>query len=223
MDDFEIKEQHESYGLMGLYRQTSSHPHPLFGSSIKHRDTIVMRLNKAKYERGLSHDWYFADGTIVEVEMSQSQFAEIITSLNQGEGFPVTIKYLNGKFMSECPYEDKSEVHLQEFKDTNDKSINDIKTLIKEVEDLFTNKKNLTKADKEHCLNTLRKIQNDVGANAEYRLSAFHEQMDKTTNEAKGEIEAFFDRKIATIAQNALVENQDAIKNLTNTDNPVNI
>lgn len=57
IDDFTEK-NHESYGMAGFYRLTSSHGHPLFGSSIKHRDTICLRIGTANVKRGLSTDWY---------------------------------------------------------------------------------------------------------------------------------------------------------------------
>lgn len=44
----------------------------------------------------------------------------------------------------------------------------------------------------------------------------FDEQMDKTVSEAKGEIEAFCQNKINTIAQSALVENKDQLLQLEN-------
>ena len=48
----------------------------------------------------------------------------------------------------------------------------------------------------------------------------FNEQMDKTTTEAKGEIEAFMQNKINSIAQASLVEQREQFLSL---ENPVSI
>ena len=55
-----------------------------------------------------------------------------------------------------------------------------------------------------------------IGTNTEFVYSQFNEQMDKTVMEAKGEIEAFCQNKINSIAQSALVENRDEILKLKN-------
>ncbi len=78
----------------------------MFGSSIMHNN--VIRLST---EREGNEDWFLAgtdiNDMIVEVEMSYTQFAEAITSLNIGDGIPVTITKVNGTFVEPCPYSDR--------------------------------------------------------------------------------------------------------------------
>lgn len=110
----EIKESHESFGMLGFYRSSVTSAN-LFGSSIKHQHTIRMTLKKAEKGRSLNRDWYSGRGEIVEVEMSQNQFAEMITSMNVGDGVPVTIRRLNGKTMEPCPEENRRQEFEKEF------------------------------------------------------------------------------------------------------------
>lgn len=44
----------------------------------------------------------------------------------------------------------------------------------------------------------------DIGCNAEYVLDSFGEQMEKTVKEARGEIEAFMQSKMNSIAMAAI-------------------
>lgn len=60
----------------------------------------------------------------------------------------------------------------------------------------------------------------EVNGNREFIYEQFNEQMDKTTLEAKGEIEAFYQNKINSVASAALVEHRDDILRL---ENPVDI
>ena len=60
----------------------------------------------------------------------------------------------------------------------------------------------------------------DVYKRQDFIVNQFNEQMDKTVMEAKGEIEAFYQNKVNTIASAALVEHRDELKRL---DNPVEI
>lgn len=87
------RQAHPSYGMISFNRESCSPATSLFGSSIKHGNAIRMILFHAEIERGLNKDWFYAKGRIVEIEMSQSQFADAITSLNIGEGVPCTIRF----------------------------------------------------------------------------------------------------------------------------------
>lgn len=88
---FGVRTTHPSYGTLLFSRRTGA-KEALFGSSIQHRDTICMTLHHASIERGLNRDWIHGDKVIAEVEMSYSQFAEAITSMNIGTGVPVTVQ-----------------------------------------------------------------------------------------------------------------------------------
>jgi len=222
MNDNENKEQHESYGLAGFARISHSEATPLFGSSIKHRDTILLRLHTAYRKRDAWHERHYADKEIIEVEMSMSQFADLITSLNQGEGVPVTIRRLHGKGTGECPYINRNETHIDEFKELNDNVNANVLNLIKKLKTTFATKKTFTKADRDECLSDLTKIYNDLAPNATYKLKVFQEQMEQTVTEAKGEIEAFFENKMLSIAQQTLVQNVDELDKLTS-KNPVDM
>ena len=116
----DIKDQHESYGMLGFNRCSYSSPQPLYGSSIKHRDTIMMTLQTSYSKRDLNKEWFFSDKTLFRVEMSSTQFANLITSLNQGDGVPVTIRAFSDGNLVRCeepPYIDRGEVHKAEFKE----------------------------------------------------------------------------------------------------------
>ena len=90
----------------------------------------------------------------------------------------------------------------------------------KKLAELFENKKSLTKADKQEIISKLSKLSMDIGCNMDFIADQFNEQMDKTVMEAKGEIESFYQNKINSIANAALVEHKDELKML---ENPVNI
>lgn len=60
----------------------------------------------------------------------------------------------------------------------------------------------------------------NIGCNLDFCVEQFDKQMDKTAIEAKGEIEAFCQNKINSIAQAALVENGNKFVAL---ENPVEL
>lgn len=218
---FGVRTTHPSYGTLLFSRTSSGGKTPLFGSSIQHRDTICMTLHHASIERGLNRDWIHGDKVIAEVEMSYSQFAEAITSMNIGTGIPVTVRWTekDGK-IPPCDFVSKREQFEDEFKTQRKNATRVSEELIQEVTELFNQKGTLKKADKEDILRKLNKLKMDIGINTDFIVNQFNEQMDKTVMEAKGEIEAFYQNKVNTIASAALVEHRDELKRL---DNPVEI
>ena len=180
-----------------------------------------MELRHADITRGLNRDDIFGDKPIVKVEMSYSQFAEAITSFGQGTGIPVTIRYTekDGE-IPPCDFVSKREQFTNEFKGQTKDAMNESQQLIQDVTDLFSQKKALTKTDKEAIISKLRKLSMDIGCNLDFIADQFNEQMDKTVMEAKGEIELFCQNKINTIANAALVEHRDEFLKL---ENPVDI
>ena len=212
--------KHPSYGLLQFSRMSGGLTN-LFGSSIQHKDTIRLCISECDVKRDLSTDWYHDNGRIIDVEMSYSQFAEAITSMNMGNGVPVTIRWVRGEGRIEpCPFTDKKQQFEEEFKHRLDKANETANQLILNVEKLFEEKKNLTKNDKNEILSMLTKIYQSINGNSDFMYRMFNEQMDKTTTEAKGEIEAFMQNKINSIAQAALVEQREQFLSL---ENPVSI
>ena len=213
---FGTKTSHPSYGTLAFSRRTGGAT-PLFGSSIEHRDTIAMTLYHANVTRGLHEDHVYGNKAIAEVEMSYSQFAEAITSMNMGSGVPVTIRWTekDGK-IPPCDFVSKREQFADEFKEKRKRATNESQQIIKDVAKMFEQKKNLTKADRQEILSKLSKLSMDIGCNMDFIADQFNEQMDKTVMEAKGEIEAFMQNKVNSIASAALVEHRDELLALEN-------
>ena len=68
--------------MLAFSRRTGGKNH-LFGSSIEHNNVIAMTLRHGEVTRELNTDWYHGDKIIAEIEMSYSQFAEAISSMNR--------------------------------------------------------------------------------------------------------------------------------------------
>lgn len=215
------RQEHESFGMAGFYRTTSSNAHALFGSSIKHRDTIVLRIKKGYVERDLNRDWYYGDKELIEIELSKSQFADLVSTMNTGDGVPVTIRYIDGQKMEDCPFVDKASLHMEEFRKSNESAINKLKAVTTYIKNLFNSKQRLTKEEKNNCVEALEYVYRELKPNSEYQIKCFQEQMENTVTEAKGEIEAFFENKMLSVAQMNFVENKEELEKIGESHNPV--
>lgn len=209
--------RHPAFGMIGFSR-ISGGESVLFGSSIKHNDRIRMTLKHGKQDRHLHGDWYSGKGKIIEIEMSYTQFAECITAMNFGDGVPCTIRYTEKD--GYIPYikenNSKREQFRNEFSDTILKAMKQVQEQIDQIQKSIDNKKNFGVKDRNEIISQLRQVKYNIGVNLDFCVEQFDEQMDKTTLEAKGEIEAFCQNKINSIAQAALVENRDKFVKLEN-------
>lgn len=202
--------KHPSYGMLSFSKVHGSNI-PLFGSSILHNDTIRLTLREGEVDRYLGRDWYHGKRRLFEVEMSYSQFAELISSMNQGDGIPVTLKEVMGERKESCPFENKRMEFVNEFTEKVKEVQVVCDNLINDTKKLFDTKKPLNKTEKEQILGALEKIKREVNANIPFIADSFNEQMDKTVMEAKGEVEAFMQNKITNIVNNAIAENPDVL------------
>jgi hypothetical protein len=196
--------KHESFGMLQISRVSVSPPTNLYGSSIKHGNTIMLRIHEGSKRRDLNRDWYSANKLLVEVEMSQTQFAEAITSLNMGSGVPVTLRYVMGESKAICPEEHKRQEIEKEFDATCKNVCNGLDELIKKAQTTLNSGSQIKKADREELLSLLWQIKNNTMSTLPFIQKSFNEQMDKTVMEGKGEIEAFFTGAIQKTGLEAL-------------------
>lgn len=202
----ETIEEHESFGLLSFSRVSHGGGTSLFGSSIRHHNTIVVSVYQCDKHRHLHMDWYHAKVTpLIEVEMSPVQYSEAITAMNIGHGVPCTIRHVGGKRMESCP-----EVNQREQID--DEFTSDIRDLMQELDALDTEAKTLlsqsrlNKADRERLRGLLNSITQEVRSSIPFIKKQWTEAVEKTAVEAKGEIEAFFTHAILRLGQDELVK-----------------
>ncbi len=188
---FDKKIEHESFGVVRFSRVTNSGEKQLFGSSVKCSNTIRMEVAPAQYERGLHRDWIMGKSLpYIQVEMSQAQFAEAISSMNIGTGTPVTVIYKDGKYIESFEEESKFEQFQNEFAEDTVDLLKTISIAQTEVE-MLLNKKSVTKADRESIRGHLTYIERMLKENMPFLYQSFNEQVGKSLHEAKMEIETF--------------------------------
>lgn len=198
---------HPAYGCLRIARSQHGKNTPLFGSSIEHMHTIHITLSHAKRDRTLHRDYIYPDDAIVELEMSNTQFADLITSIGDGDAIPCTIRYLNGKVVEQMPPDDRLELHRQEFAE----HLQDINAradaLAEEVKAIF-DKKTVSKKDKEDILKRIENLKTELGPNTMFQLKQFDAHMERTVHDAEGEIEAFMQHRLNQLAMQSLSENE---------------
>lgn len=203
-----MNENKSCKGLIKFARMNGGDPY-LFGSSIQHGTKISCTISFADEERHLGADHYNPDPIpIIELEMSQTQFAEAITSLNYGVGTPVTIRYIEGKATEPCDFKSKYRVFEDEYRSQISEVNIETSRLIADLTELFESGKPLNKSEKAKVIDSLNHISRQINQESVFLLRRFSEQMDKTVTEAKGEFDAYINAKMSKLAEGVLSQKE---------------
>ena len=185
----EDAEKHESYGLLSIAR-TQGTPRSLFGSTIKHGDTICLTISEGSVHRDYQKNWYHGGKELIEIEMSSAQFAQAITTLNVGVGVPVTLKHVMGGRKAEPPSNDFRARAKNELKSEMQELAETIDDLSKDAKEILTAKGTIKASDKEKLLKDLMFIVQEVRSNIPFAHECFQGAVDETVMQAKAEVDS---------------------------------
>ena len=188
---------HESYGLLQISRFRGG-DRTYFGSSIEHDCGVSLEVHEGELQHGLHSDWFHPTKKILEIRMTETQFAEAITHLNSSP-IPVTIREVCGKRMEAPPAINRREQFESELDEQFVALEARIAKLSESTENLLSEKKNLTKADRETILKEISMIRQAVRSNLPYMRDSFREAMDDIVHEAKTEAESFIRQRAKSL------------------------
>ncbi len=194
----EVKE-HPSFGLVGISRRSANGVTPLFGSNIQHQHTISFTIKRAENNRHSNNDWFHGKEDLIEIEMSGSQFSELITSFNMGDGVPCTIRRFNGQDYPDPPYENPIDIFQKEFASKMHNITKQCSSLVEDCVTMLRDKPSIGKADRDFIMRSITSLMQQIGSNVPFVSQQFNESMEKTVSQAKSEIETFVTNRMISI------------------------
>jgi hypothetical protein len=175
---------HPAWVLIGASRMSHSPPGAvLFDSDVRHQHYVVIKLVEASRERHLSRDWIHGRQAIVEVALSEAQWASFVSSMNVGDGVPATLLWresLDDPRIPGMPYEPRlkesmAEVHnagvaaqasvLEAFTQYSESKTKENLTSLKHaIENMPANMDFAAQSLSEHAENVVQRARADIGA-----------------------------------------------------------
>ena len=199
------KQEHESYGMIGISHTTCNHRFPLFGSSIKHDRLITLEIKHAEVERSLYSDRYYGQARpIIKINMSPAQFAQFITTPNVGDGVPCTIRSIGVAQMDDPPFQGKQQVYNEELQAEFKKAIDDADELLTGAQEILTQKRTMKVADKAELHGKIKALVQHIKDNMPFLHEQYTRAMEKTEVEAKAAIEEFYTSASLKLGKEAL-------------------
>lgn len=187
---------HPSYAMASFSRVRSGAPNKFFASDVDCQSWIELSIKKAceHYRDGEKYPstHFSGHGEYIRVAFTPSQFAELLTTLNVGEGVPCTIKRLDNKGIEAIPDDfspNSLDYQKQLYKDSMKEFNGQVKKSANEVNELLK-KKTLSKADKEKIKDVFNYISTQVNSNIPYFIDVFKETTNKIVSHSKSEIDA---------------------------------
>lgn len=189
--------KHESFGLISACRTNGSHGHFFYGSDMQPNNFITITLCKncqIEYDNVMGKRYTEGRNNlddIVEIEMTSTQFAEFITTLNVGQGVPCNIKKFgrvidryeeNEELDSKYEYEYKKSIEILKKQRG---AYNEAHKKIMEICDKLPNKK------KEEISSIINKLATDVCDNVPFHIRNIKDASEEIVSKAKTEIASY--------------------------------
>lgn len=179
-------ETHPAWGLIGASRVSSGPPGTaLFDSDILHGHFVIVRLRRAVRKRDLGHDRKHGDEQIVEIAMSEAQWASFVSTMNVGEGVPCTIDRVGRELMPGVEHEPRLALSMDEVRRAGEKAMQEIQEALAAYREKKTNAN----------LKTLEARINNAAPNMTYAATTLSEHAENVVQRARADVEAMVIQK----------------------------
>jgi len=182
------REEHESFAVVSISRYTGQTE--LFDVSVPQNHFIGLRISRASRYRMLSKNRVHEEARLIEVHMSETQFARMLSSINSG-GVPCTLASVAGETMADPPSTNLTERFRSDLKRSTEHTqglLDDMETLL---ESLTETGRAPSKKTANAVLDRMRHLKMELEKNMPFVLDSAVEQLEGAVDEAKANIDAY--------------------------------
>lgn len=175
-------ERHPAFGMIGAARvQSGGGGAVLYDSDVRHQHFVTIRLSTGARRRQLSHDHLYPEQQLVEVAMSEAQWASFVSSMNVGSGVPCTVEFTAGEGkLPGIPYAPRLKESMDEVRGAADRAASAV------AEAFATYREHKTAAN----LRTLQATIENMPANVAFAAESLSEHAENVVQKARADIEA---------------------------------
>lgn len=184
--------EHPAFGQIGASRVSGDTT--LYGSDFIHHHFVKISINRSQLNRDLSRDWEFAREELVEVWLSEAQWASFVCSMNVGMGVPCTLNRVMGERMPAIPLRKQENVVRRELKET----IAEAALTIQQTIDSINGELGTALSDKKKraILEHLNRLERVMSDHLPFAARSFEKLMEKTVEKAKVEVNAYMQNAV---------------------------
>jgi hypothetical protein len=205
--------KHPSFGTVRWSRVTGTVDN-LFMSSLKHGHFIELEITNATQTRRDYHQTtYHSSGNrpIIRVRMSEAQFAQFITTPNDGSGVPCTITRMDNQAVPQCPPDEQMVQFRTELHEDAKQVTHGARETLSRVRAMLKGK-TVRKGDLREIESQLEGLLRNVESNMPFLVKQFHEYMDGVFHDAVAQFEGHVTKRAIEAGHEAMV--RDAMRGL---------
>jgi hypothetical protein len=182
---------HPAFGQISASRVSATPGRTLYGSDFVHRAWVTLRISRSSFDRSLSRDWHHELGQLIEIDLSEAQWATFVSSLNLGSGVPCTLNQVGHEQMPGITRRVETEHFLDETREV-------VASAIRQVEEARTevDASGLPASKRRSISETLRQVAQHLRSNLPFVTKSFDEHVEKKVEKAKVEINAYMTTRI---------------------------
>jgi hypothetical protein len=180
----DYREEHPAYGVIGASRVSATPGAHLYGSDFRHRHYVVVRIAHSSLSHGLSSDHANSGDPIVEVALSEAQWATFVSAMNMGNGTACTIQRLG---FTEVPDVEPLEDRRSRYSAEVDDALNEALDALAELQTAAP-----TKKLRDQVQLAIKKLTDSLP----FIAQRYAEHAEATTEKAKIEVNAYITQAI---------------------------
>lgn len=192
-------EDHPAYAVIGANRSHGGHVN-LYGSDFAHNSCVTIRIARSSLRRNLSSDWVSDGAELIEVRLSEAQWASFVSTLNSGIGTQCTLQSVNRESVPGIARRVNRRAQAgKEMTDNFALARAEISALRAMLAD-----PRIPKIVQKQCKDAIHQIDMAIGSSVEFVSNRFDEQMETTVEKAKMEVSAYGQQLLARLGAGTL-------------------
>lgn len=181
------REEHPAFGQISANR-INGRGIRLYGSDFEHHNTIQITIYESYLNRGLSNDRHHNGKQLIEVELSEAQWATFVSSLNCGMGVQCTLRARETDYMiDELP---APKDRLEQFRGEAQETVRDAMAKLDELAEKVK-MMGLPAGKLTTIIRAVALAKQEIEDNLPFVAKQFSEHMETTVERAKIEVNAY--------------------------------
>ena len=183
----ELEYTHPAYAQIEVSRVSGGNV-TLYDSDFKHNHYMVLRVQPSRMMRHLNKDWHHSGhNPMIEVAMSESQWATLVSSLNMGGGVPCTLQRFDGKNIPSIPAPiARHDQYAGEIKEDLAEAVAEMDALDKLIEE-----SGLSKTKAAALREKVRSARSTLTSSIPWIVESADKHMEKTVERGKQEVQGY--------------------------------
>lgn len=191
LDHGETVTSHPAYGQIVAHRVQGQSV--LYGSDFTHNASMRITIQRSELRRSLSRDWHFGRKELIEIELSEAQWATFVSAPNIGSGPPCTILHVQGEQMPALPPPvDRSQQFAGELDGKLKECVANLSGMLSRMDEM-----GLPKGKSAELRDALETTLRELKSNLPFVAKQFGEHVEDTVEKAKQEIHGYMNGVIS--------------------------